>query len=226
MAVSSINTECKRYGCIKNLLACYANCRYNSRCEELKSELTDKTDQATDDINTYLAERGRNPIAIQFLKRGLKFTEQKKSEPPLPRKKTDAKTALISMGKPSASTIALKKLTKKVPMKRKTVMAKKVNRSPKVLSIEQSTDASRVTREAASENAPRPKASVPRQKKRSASTGKSKNNGKVYIILDGKQASLVSERDLMSHLLSSPNSDARYFEAREVEARVQIVLKP
>ena len=46
MAASTINTECKRYGCIKNLLACFANCRYVGRCDELRNELSDKTAQA------------------------------------------------------------------------------------------------------------------------------------------------------------------------------------
>src|SRR5215208_2407163 len=73
MAISLINTECKRYGCIKNLLACYANCRYNTRCEELRSEIIDKTEIASGDINKYLSEHGREPITIQLMKRGLKF---------------------------------------------------------------------------------------------------------------------------------------------------------
>ena len=47
MATSLINTECKRYGCIKNLLACYANCRYSTRCDDLKNEVSysDATDR-------------------------------------------------------------------------------------------------------------------------------------------------------------------------------------
>ncbi len=72
---SLINTECKRYGCIKNLLACYANCRYSGRCDDLKNEILDKTDQAAKDISTYLGERGRKPITIQIMKRGVKFTD-------------------------------------------------------------------------------------------------------------------------------------------------------
>jgi len=78
MAVSLINTECKRYGCMKNLLACYANCRYNTRCEDLKNEIESKTEQAARDINQYLAGRGGKPITIQILKRGLKFSEAAK----------------------------------------------------------------------------------------------------------------------------------------------------
>ena len=74
MAISLINTECKRYGCIKNLLACFANCRYNSRCEDLRNEIIDKTETASNDINKYLSERGREPITIQLMKRGLKFS--------------------------------------------------------------------------------------------------------------------------------------------------------
>jgi hypothetical protein len=48
---------------------------------------------------------------------------------------------------------------------------------------------------------------------------------KVYIILEGKSASIVTEQGLMQHLFNNPGSGARYFEASEVEARVQIVLK-
>jgi hypothetical protein len=75
MATSLINTECKRYGCIKNLLACYANCRYSTKCEDLRTEILDKTDQAASDINAYLSGRGRPPVTIQILKRGLKFPD-------------------------------------------------------------------------------------------------------------------------------------------------------
>src|ERR1044072_5487103 len=75
MTISLINTECKRYGCIKNLLACYANCRYSTRCDDLRNEILDKTELATSDINKYLIERGRTPITIQPMKRGLKFAD-------------------------------------------------------------------------------------------------------------------------------------------------------
>ena len=75
MAVSHINMECKRYGCMKNLLACYANCRYNGRCEDLRTEVIARSDQATKDINDYLRERGRTPITIQVMKRGLRFAD-------------------------------------------------------------------------------------------------------------------------------------------------------
>jgi hypothetical protein len=66
-----------------------------------------------------------------------------------------------------------------------------------------------------------------RSKKRSAAArGRSaERNGKVYIILDGKLASLVDEQGLMMHLFTNPSSSARYFEASEVEARVQITKK-
>src|ERR1051325_9097582 len=75
MAISLINTECKRYGCMKNLLACYANCRYSTKCEDLRNEVISKPEQASTDINKYLSERGRTPITIQLMKRGLKFSE-------------------------------------------------------------------------------------------------------------------------------------------------------
>jgi hypothetical protein len=86
MATSLINTECKRYGCIKNLLACYANCRYNSKCDDLRTEILDKTDQAASDINAYLRGRGRAPVTIQILKRGLKFADAANVKKALPAK--------------------------------------------------------------------------------------------------------------------------------------------
>src|SRR6476659_5833265 len=86
MATSLINTECKRYGCIKNLLACYANCRYNSKCDDLRTEILDKTDQAASDINAYLGARGRAPVTIQILKRGLKFADVAHVKKALPEK--------------------------------------------------------------------------------------------------------------------------------------------
>jgi hypothetical protein len=94
MATSLINTECKRYGCIKNLLACYANCRYNSRCEDLRNEIIDKTETASNDINKYLSERGREPITIQLLKRGLKFSNTVKSG-----SRSDPGERLLSQGR-------------------------------------------------------------------------------------------------------------------------------
>jgi hypothetical protein len=66
-----------------------------------------------------------------------------------------------------------------------------------------------------------------RSKKRSAAKrGRStERNGKVYIILDGKSANVVDEQGLMMHIFTNPSSGARYFEASEVEARVQITKK-
>src|SRR5215213_8675438 len=75
MAISHITTECKRYGCMKNLLACYANCRFSTRCDELRNEIIEKPEQAAADINAYLGERGMRLIQIQFPKRGVKFAE-------------------------------------------------------------------------------------------------------------------------------------------------------
>ena len=48
---------------------------------------------------------------------------------------------------------------------------------------------------------------------------------KIYIIIEGQTASIVDEQGLMSHLFSNNSKNTRYFEASEVEARVQIVPK-
>ncbi|HEX8186315.1 MAG TPA: hypothetical protein VF747_16235, partial [Blastocatellia bacterium] len=95
-----INTECKRYGCIKNLLACFANCRYSTRCEDLRNEIIDKTELASTDINKYLSERGRTPITIQLMKRGLKFADVLDRPPALSRKVSTPAKVKIPTQKP------------------------------------------------------------------------------------------------------------------------------
>src|SRR5690349_13300886 len=90
MATSLINTECKRYGCRKNLLACYANCRYNTRCDELRNEVEANFEQATTDINSWRNERGMSLIQLQMPKRGLKFVDVKPLSPAMPRQKSVA----------------------------------------------------------------------------------------------------------------------------------------
>src|SRR5436853_6971001 len=94
MAASTINVECKRFGCVKNLLACYGNCRYTGRCDELRNELVDKTAAAESDINRYLSERGRNPILVQILKRRVKFGDRVERSSPKPVK--TAKTTVVA----------------------------------------------------------------------------------------------------------------------------------
>src|ERR1051325_1697933 len=126
MAISLINTECKRYGCMKNLLACYANCRYSTRCEDLRNEIIDKTELASGDINKYLTERGRAPITIQFLKRGLKFADAAKEErtPALAKKITAPKIrpTAASAPKPKATDIESVKRIATVLKKRKSAV--------------------------------------------------------------------------------------------------------
>src|SRR5512138_3227712 len=102
MAASTINIECKRFGCIKNLLACYANCRYTGRCDELRNELADKTAAAEDDINRYLSERGRHPILVQILKRGVKFADRAERSSRKPVKPVKAVNAPVVAAKSSS----------------------------------------------------------------------------------------------------------------------------
>ncbi len=279
MAVSHVTIECKRYGCMKNLLACYANCRYNTRCEELRNEVMPRTEEAAKDINSYLTERGRTPIAIQFPKRGLKFVAtvgsqdtlkkarapipvKLKSQPqkspvktlvPLPALKPPERPATIEIIKPGTvrkreikekiSTL-VGKAVKRKPKRRKpikrsgdtllkresrtsrpAIMAKKVNNTSSVgreLSATRQSNAQEATATKAIERA----GAAPRRKR--ASSGKSRQAGKsskMFIILEGKTATVVDERELMQHLLSGASTTARYFEATEVEARVQIVHK-
>ncbi|MGA9772060.1 MAG: hypothetical protein WBV94_23715 [Blastocatellia bacterium] len=313
MAASLINTECKRYGCIKNLLACYANCRYSGRCDDLKTEILDKTDQAAKDISTYLVERGRKPITIQIMKRGVKFTdianvknvipakrerpaknERAKSERRqtrinnvstkpiigarakieaqkaparridsirLKRKKSrkraspkssisfkDVESNIVNLRKARTTSYleksqALSKQKQKPARRRRqnTKSGKKITahnssepnkresitmpRRAITKSIESPVVKESVSNITSGESAMQAnkKMKTPRAAKRKSSS-KSKNN-KVYIILDGKTASIVDEQGLMQHLFSSPSPGARYFEASEVEARLQIAPK-
>ena len=338
---------------MKNLLACYANCRYPMRCDELRNELVDKTAQAETDINQYLKERGRAPILVQILKRGVKFDDRAGRQPrkqiPLPspptveartrlkpevsakpeksitkaptppvkaarisakakkRKTTKAhksaapvvavkdvvvKEAVVKNEKdkavkkrlaphppersakpqtrrqskhrqtvalpmtatlapprtanllvPSATlrkpnkaqlnkrtkTSGITKLEVLKPFKNENLHAlgkSKMNRTetPSTLSLESSTTANRPETVAPSSGKP-----TATRKKSSAKprNGKAngKGNGKVYIIVEGQNATIVDEKGLMAHLFSSNAKNVRYFEANEVEARVQIIPK-
>jgi hypothetical protein len=66
--------------------------------------------------------------------------------------------------------------------------------------------------------------SKPRRRKAASHNGKApRKSAKTYIIVEGRSASIVDEQGLMQHILSRTSPDARYFEATEVVARVQIV---
>jgi hypothetical protein len=314
MAASTINTECKRYGCMKNLLACFANCRYTMRCDELRNELADKATEAESDINRYLSERGRGPVIVQILKRGVKFDDQAgrpprkpaklalppavgipprlklaASERPAPRVKRSL--AVIELpgqpqkatpktvkARPSVADVKVKTATKRRAIRRPRLQAKDqridkpiialppaaAKASPRAAGLRLAKAATRKPGEtrsrkrtemprrvkpvakanaaglesraapspdtpairAISETASRPisERAAPR-KKSSAKSRKPATNGKVYIIIEGQTASVVDEQGLMMHLFSNSSKNARYFEASEVEARVQIVVK-
>jgi hypothetical protein len=268
MAASTINTECKRYGCMKNLLACYANCRYTGRCDELRNEIADKTAAAESDINRYLSERGRNPILVQILKRGVKFGERIERTTQRPARRpgkvvtapvivakprpqvervaattpTPASTPNRKKAKPAkpapaetrarpAATVKAAPIIKRhksrsrkrstMPRRAKPLTRANVSANEGPATLTMNTAAAPVRPEAASRPvreraAPRKKTTKPR---------KAGAAGKVYIIIEGQAASIVDEQGLMAHLFSNRSKTTRYFEASEVEARVQIVLK-
>jgi hypothetical protein len=226
MATSSINTECKRYGCMKNLLACYANCRYNSRCDELRKEIESKSEQAALDINTYLSSIGKGPIAIQFPKRGLKFIEAN-------QKKPEIKKRLASISKPSPPRLELKKSAGGIK-KRATAKGKKryseMSRKAKQNNKETPQRTTEMTNKADDSGnpseSPRPVKAAGRRGPQKARAASKARKGKVYIIIEGRTANIVDEKGLMTHLFNNSAGTARYFEATEVEARVQIVPKP
>lgn len=323
MAISSINTECKRYGCIKNLLACYANCRYSTRCDDLRNEIVSKTEQASSDINRYLNERGRTPIVIQLMKRGLKFSEatipdnrpgsnkklsgsikgsdveipsaavksvqqtaneivpedkpakasakriekNRKKSPKLRTvrlkrsKEADTRTAMAKVGKTQAASYLEKspaplrkkeaakqkphfsnpkrkiagqasyadKLANVIMKNRKSIAMprRRKNESNAAIAEKEQVINSTAQETESSANGKAMMTRPARSKKRSAAAkGRAaERNAKVYIVLEGKSASVVDEHGLMMHLFTNPSSSARYFEASEVEARVQITKK-
>ncbi|MEW6208784.1 MAG: hypothetical protein AB1631_10480 [Acidobacteriota bacterium] len=203
MAISQIITECKRYGCMKNLLACYANCRYNTRCDDLRGELADKTEQAERDINEFLRERGQKPIQIKTLARGLRFiplsVDVKKS------------AASVKKEKPARAARSVKRLKRK--RKKKQMPAKSEQSLQKSASV--------VSEKPAAQKKAKRK---PSARKPAGSSVKARD-GKLYIILEGDTATVVDQHGLMQRMMTKSSSSARYFEAHEVEARIQIVPK-
>ena len=282
MATSLINIECKRYGCMKNLLACYANCRFNTRCDEIRGEVVANQGQATADINAYRASRGAAPIEIQPLKRGLKFVDltaaQKASKvaakprlkpAPMPlRAARVARPAADAIGEapgplpdrsarhkvrraqaPVPKTLAAVKLAApggEKPMQKpakkrkkrraatitrpeaKTTMARKANAktTENRATTERFTAAPAETQNGETRTA-RATDSGPRRKRspRKSAAGSQKKPKKTFIILHGDRASLVDEQGLISQLLAGSSSGARFFEVKEVEARLEISYK-
>lgn len=301
MASSQITTECKRYGCMKNLLACYANCKYNTRCDELRREVEGKLDQAAGDINAYLVERGGGPITIQLPKRGLKFSDTSKLRSPVAgrqkretvmraplmltsvvakpqpagkepdRKETGKKSSRkknasaslkpessspprakrLSKAKKTASIKLNKRQDKKTEVKRaalptgasqagrRKVAPKRRLRKIGIMSrkAKSVTDASVTSPEQVSALAPKEreaalnqpangKRAASRKKKSRGATASSGNHkSKTYIVLEGNSATIVDEQGLMLRILNGSTPGARYFEATEVEAKIQITAK-
>lgn len=190
---------------MKNLLACYANCRYNTRCDDLKTELADKTDQAERDINQFLRERGQKPIQIKTLTRGLRF---------ISISPTDIKKSAASLKKEKPARAAR-------PAKRR-----KQKRKKRLMPVK-SESSTRSTSGAVSEQPSAAKKSKQKSRPRKSNAGSSVKgrDGKLYIILEGDSATIVDQHGLMQRMMSKTSSSARYFEAHEVEARIQIVPK-
>jgi hypothetical protein len=279
MATSLINTECKRYGCMKNLLACYANCRYNSRCDDLRNEILPKLEQATNDINSYRRERELSSIEIQLLKRGLKFvdvaslqknlaqsrkakstkkrrpkrsvtarqTSNEKAKPESPRARIKAVTRVE---KPSAiankriepvpekTESLVKKRLAILPEKTRPIVKKRVKTRRKKLKPETHFKMVKKTKDSATDNlnlsteanqspmtnAPE-KTATTRRRKSAGQEAAAKKKKRMFIILDGERSALVDERGLMAKLLAGVSPNARYFEATEIELRLQIAHK-
>lgn len=293
---------------MKNLLACYANCRYTTKCDDLRNEILDKQEQAVTDISAYLRDRGRPPITIQVLKRGLKFsnvedakkakklavapvlnvTEAKiiKNAPTVAdpiSKKASAKSKRLKHNRATkqlSSSVKPKKAILKPNGSKRAVRIKKPrpasllekprNLSRSLLSGSQTSDGrqKKVARSAihAHQSKQRKRTEMARRiknglmenvgekefqsspaaagfesstngnsnarratkRKRKSNSQRAKSasrNGSLFIIVEGKSANIVNEEGLMQHLLNNPSATARYFEASEVEARVQIVPK-
>ena len=257
---------------MKNLLACFANCRYVGRCDELRNELSDKTAQAEDDINRYLSERGRTPVLVQLLKRGVKFDDKtaRLSRKPAAQAKPEAVAAKISVTprisatagprparrtKPAASDARPTRRVMALPVtagmtspraalrlpavaprpagesrsRKRSKMPKRVKPELKVKAASNESLAAPFTATpvitSKAETAPRPPSKRAATRRQAAAKSRKGGNGKVYIIIEGQTASIVDEQGLMTHLFSNRSKNARYFEANEVEARLQIVPK-
>src|ERR1044071_9847628 len=218
MARSLVTTECKRYGCMKNLLACFANCRYNTRCDELKNELADKTELATRDINQYLLERGRKPIVIQTMKRGLRFVEAAKIEkarPAInptrePMRRSGERKHRLQLVAAKAAPAAKQSLKDKpkpirqpaavaapvIKRRKKVIMPKRVkreaigSREDKPVVNHQPAQLSEVT----SSKLTPVKPSRAKNKNGSRKSRGAAQRSKVYIIIEGKSATVVNEQ--------------------------------
>jgi hypothetical protein len=300
MATSLINTECKRYGCMKNLLACYANCRYNSRCDDLRNEILPNLEQAVSDINGYRREREQSVIEIQLLKRGLKFVDVASLQKNLAKAKRASEKAsrkrIVGLKpakvKPAAEALPaepvptkrLKQAGKAKPLnqpasriqkvsvgtpkrpepeKRRRVAVVESSPAPVLKRLETSSDSSRSRlKKKRKKAAKKPivklenrlkmakkikdsataspimnnetsqltglsgtdKSASPRPKK-SAAQEAAKKKKRMFIILDGERSALVDEKGLMAKLLAGVSPNARYFEATEIELRLQIAHK-
>jgi hypothetical protein len=69
------------------------------------------------------------------------------------------------------------------------------------------------------------KTSAARRKKSGGQDAAAKKKKRMYIILDGERSALVDEKGLMTKLLAGVSPNARYFEATEIELRLQIAHK-
>jgi hypothetical protein len=294
---------------MKNLLACYANCKYNSRCEELRTEILPIISQAASDINSYRHERGLSAIDIQTTKRGLKFIDVLSSPQKLPQsKRRITQSKRLVKGKPNArgrheilvkqaspptanslvtmkaskdqprikkhpsltkskkSPARVKKLTdnkvlpftpvakasegkviEKLPEKSRLKIKKKrrrVNNRQSKLKMETPGKMPRRMKElevatekvhqentlggastnqlSQGQSAEKP---VVQGKRKSSKELAAKKKKKMFIILDGNNSALVDERGLMAKLLAGVSPNARYFEATEIELRLQVAYK-
>lgn len=281
MATSLINTECKRYGCMKNLLACYANCRYNSRCDDLRNEVLPKLEQATNDINAYRRERELSSIEIQMIKRGVKFVDvaslqknlaqsrsakpartkrrkrvlrvrqavNEKGKPASPREKIKAVTRIekpqaIAKKKiapvPEKSASSIKKRLAVSPEPPRPIVKKRLKAGRKKSKLrsetqfkmskktrDSETDIANLASEANQPNATggSEKTATLRRKKSAGQDAAAKKKKRMFIILDGERSALVDEKGLMAKLLAGVSPNARYFEATEIELRLQIAHK-
>lgn len=203
---------------MKNLLACFANCRYNTRCEDLRNEIADKTEQAATDINQYLAEKSTPLIRIQMLTRGLKFVPLTKLEKP--KRERRAEPAISSESHAKQVQPVIKKRSRKISMPRK---------SKRVQPTDTISNGASTQAEEAKESRPKSNNSPKRTSQpRANSAGRSKKNtgkGKLYIILENDAATVVDEQGMIRRMLAGPSTKARFFEAKEVEAQLQIVYK-
>ena len=175
------------------------------------------------------------PKTLDTKRGGESKTAAPKAEPTAARRTQRKKRELTRASTQTVKTVTSKQVSDfakrdtKQPMKQRKRMARKTVREESIKKQDRAETSTAPLEErdsAAAAKVARPRNGSNRKRREPArNTKPAGKNGKVFIILDGKTANLVDEQGLIAHLLANNSPGTRYFEASEVEARLQIVPK-